>query len=519
MEIKTTNVHTEQGKECISSQFVLEQDINLAENREDIAAICMRRAQPVIEELRPYTDVVQIKGNLEYSILYQAEGNGCRLDRLEGALPFEETIHMQGVTAGDSVKAEPRVEDFNVSVINSRKLSVQSVITMEVCSRELGSIEFPTDIDGLERYEYHQISRDVTGLVLSKNDIFRIRQEKKLPEEYPNIHGILWQSVRVQELDCRPMPDKLMLQGELSVFVLYEGEGEKHEIRFYENTVPFHGELDCSGLDADMTIDSRCKIGTMQMMVKPDEDGEERLLQLDVNLQLELRAYTDRQISYISDIYSVSSQVTPKRQEKKLPRLLSKVTGKHKIMEQIDAGALPGQILQLLHSEAEVHVDGVESCTQGAEVSGCLCVQILCVTGDDLQPYETIEKAIPYTYLLECGDMKGRAAPEVSTELEKLDISLGEDGKIQVKAVISFYMIAFEWETVNLIESVTEKALDREELSALPGMAIYVVGRDDTLWDIGKRYYISIEELQKINELDSRELTEGQKLLVVKSGL
>ncbi len=519
MEIKKTNVHIEQMKECISSQFVLEQDINLSEIRPDIAAICMRRAQLVVEEIRPYTDVVQVKGNLEYSILYQTEGDGCRLERLEGSLPFEETIHMQGVTAGDSVKADSLVEDFSVSLINSRKLSVQSVITMNVCTKELGSVEFPTDVQGLDGYEYHQVSGDVTQLVLSKNDLFRIKQEKKLSGEFPNMQNILWQSARIQELDTRPMADKLMLQGELALFVLYECEGEQHEIRFYENTIPFNGNLECAGMDSDMTVDVRRKMSNFQLSIKPDEDGENRVLQMDVCLQLEIRAYKEMQIRYISDLYSVKKQVTLEKEERSVPRLLAKVTGKHKVVEQIDSGIIPGTILQILHGEGDVHVDHVESVEQGASVTGDIAVQILCVTGDDLQPYEVVEKVIPYSYILECGDIAGMPVPEVTAELEKLEVTLSDDGQILIKAIISFYMIAFGREEVNLIKSVTESEIDRESLMALPGMAIYVAGKGDTLWDIGKKYYISVDTLQQINELESRELTEGQKLLVMKQGM
>ena len=115
--------------------------------------------------------------------------------------------------------------------------------------------------------------------------------------------------------------------------------------------------------------------------------------------------------------------------------------------------------------------------------------------------------------------MKGMPIPEVTAELEKLEVSLGDDGQIIVKAVISFYMIAFGREEVHLVKSVSEKEIDREELMTLPGMAIHVAGKGDTLWDIGKKYFISVDTLQQINELESRELTEGQKLLVMKQGM
>ena len=48
-------------------------------------------------------------------------------------------------------------------------------------------------------------------------------------------------------------------------------------------------------------------------------------------------------------------------------------------------------------------------------------------------------------------------------------------------------------------------------------MAIYVVGCDDTLWDIAKRYKSDSEVLAQLNQLDAdKPLSEGTKLFIIK---
>ena len=41
----------------------------------------------------------------------------------------------------------------------------------------------------------------------------------------------------------------------------------------------------------------------------------------------------------------------------------------------------------------------------------------------------------------------------------------------------------------------------------------------DTLWDIGKRYYVPVSQLKEVNELPTEEISAGDKILVVKGGI
>ena len=53
-------------------------------------------------------------------------------------------------------------------------------------------------------------------------------------------------------------------------------------------------------------------------------------------------------------------------------------------------------------------------------------------------------------------------------------------------------------------------------MSRLPGMVVYVVKDGDSLWNIGKKYYVPVDKIKEVNEMNSDEVHPGDKLLIVK---
>ena len=129
MELIKRNIHMDRIRAEAVSQITLEDDMNIPESKPDIEAVNMEKGAIVIEEVRAGTDMVTVRGKLTYCILYRTEENGSSLVALEGKLLFEEKINLQGATPQDNVSVESRMEDLNISIINSRKLNVQSLIT------------------------------------------------------------------------------------------------------------------------------------------------------------------------------------------------------------------------------------------------------------------------------------------------------------------------------------------------------------------------------------------------------
>ena len=245
MDLLKKNIHMDRISAETVTQIILEDDINLPENKPDVSSINLEKGVLVIEEIKPGTDMVNVRGRLMFSILYHTLEGGSSLALLEGKIPFEEKINLQGVSSPDSVTVEGAVEDFTVNMINSRKLNIQSVASLTVEVEELYDEEIPIGIHGEEAVEYRKIPVSAAQLAIRKNDIFRLKEEVSLPSNYPNIFQILWNHVSLGDMEFKVLEEKLSIQGDVHFFMLYEGEGEERPVRSFETVIPFSGVLEC----------------------------------------------------------------------------------------------------------------------------------------------------------------------------------------------------------------------------------------------------------------------------------
>lgn len=514
MELIKRNIHMDRIRAEAVTQFTLEDDVNIPENKPDVSSLNLEKGELVIEEIKPGTDMVTVRGRLSYVVLYHTMEEGSSLVLLAGNLPFEERINIQGVVSTDTVAVEGEVEDLTMGMINSRKLNIQSLITLTARVEELYDEEAPIALHGDEKVEYRRMPLDLAQIVICKNDIFRLKEEVTLPSNYPNIFQILWDNVSLGDVEFKAMEEKLTVSGDVHLFVLYEGEGEEHPVRSFETTLPFSGVLDCHGCREGMLPDIRYHLGQKELAVRPDFDGEERCVGLELVLDIAIRVYEEEKLEIISDIYGVSNEVNAVTHQAKLRRLLARVTGKTKITDHIHVTG--GSVLQLLHSEGTVVLEHQGTVENGILVEGSMQVKVLYITGEDEAPYGCATAQIPYRYTLEVPEIAPEDMGKVRAEVEQLQVTMLDGEEMDVKAVLSFSTVVFKNVPVELIGQVTVEELDAGRMSSLPGMVVYMVKAGDNLWNIGKKYYMPVESLRALNELENDEIKPGQKLLLVK---
>lgn len=517
MELIKQNIHMDRVRCQALTQITLEEDFNIPDQKRDVSSIHLEKGEIIFDEIRPFQDYVNVSGKLKFRFLYHTKEEGCELQDMEGAIPFREKINLTGVTPGDQVNMSYSMEDLNINLINSRKVSVQSVVTLQVKVEELYDLLVPTGMEEEEMFEYCKTSYPVSEIKVFKNDIFRVKEEISIPGNYPNMFRILWNSFSLQDMEYRVLEDKVSLGGELQLFCMYEGEGEDHPIRTYETSIPFRGELECSGCEEGMLPNIRCRIATKEMDIRPDLDGEERILGVEVVLDLAMKLYEEDEVELLTDIYGIGMEVETKEKLYPLRKLLSHMEGKLKVAEEITLPSQKGGILQMLHSEGSAQMEEVEILEEGLRMAGILTLKLLYITGEDENPYGDYEKQIPFHYTLEIPDLKKGDPVEVECEVEQLRITLSQGDSADLKAILCFHVNAFRENKVEAIWETQVSPIDSVKLSKLPAMAIYFVKPMDTLWKIGKQYYVPVDMIKKLNGLTDDQVKVGQKLLIVKT--
>ena len=514
MDLIKRNIHMDRIRTEAVNQITLEDDMNIPESKPDVDALNMEKAEVVIEEVRAGADMVTVRGKLAFSVLYRTMENGSSLVALEGKIPFEEKINLQGATLQDSVSVDGKVEDLNIGIINSRKLSIQSLLTLHAQIEELYDEEVPIDIEGEEAVEYRRVPMNLAQIAICKNDIFRMKEEVSLPSNYPNIFQILWSNVDMRDVEFKVQNEKLAIQGDVHIFVLYEGEGEEHPIRSFETTLPLNGALECYGCRDGMLPDIRYTIGQQDLTVRPDFDGEERNIGIELVMDIVIRIYEEEQVEVLSDIYGVSKEVETVSEKANLRRLLTRVTGKTKVADHVKTKG--ASVMQLLHSEGQVSLDHQSVVENGILLQGGLNVKVMYITGDDAMPYVSTQVILPYEYTLDVPGIAPEDMGRVHAEVEQLQVNMLDGEELDVKAVLTFTTTVFQNIPMELIVRLGVRDIDSNTLNNLPGMVVYMVSQGDNLWNIGKKYYVPVDSIRELNNLGNDELKPGQKLLIVK---
>jgi len=129
-----------------------------------------------------------------------------------------------------------------------------------------------------------------------------------------------------------------------------------------------------------------------------------------------------------------------------------------------------------------------------------------------------MDAMLPFTHLIEAEEIGKDCTYLLQADLEQLSTAMADGDEIEVKAAVGLNVLVFrQWEE-QLIESVEEQPLDRKKLESMPGITVYIVKAGDTLWDIAKKFYTTVDEISGVNSLTEKEVKPGQSLILVRQG-
>lgn len=516
MNLLRKNIHMDAVKSQAVSQITLEDDVNLPDSRPDIEKIILEDGTGKIEEIKTSGDHVTVRGRLFVNVLYVTDDRENVVARMEGVIPFEEQVFMEGIQSNQHVEGTMEVEDLSIGLINSRKISVRAILTLHTWLNELTDEEVGVELSGDEPVEYRKKQLDFTQIAVCKKDIYRIRQEMELPSNLPNIFQMIWESVKISGLEFKALDEKIAINGELQVFFLYEGESEERPIRFYEGTIPFNGFLDEKSSREMMITDIDSIIGSLEVEVKPDFDGEERVIALEAVMDLDIRLYEEEKMEILSDVYGVTKEVTAVTRQGTMKQLLFKNNAKTRVDGKLKIRGGNKNILQMLHGSATPVVEEVNILEDSIEINGFLQTKCLYVTSDDMTPYDAVAGKVPFQYVMDAKGINNTHQVRTKVMIEQFSAGMADGENVEIKAVLFVQALVFENRKQEFVTDVQVEELDMKKIKNLPQMVVHVAKEGDSLWQIGKKYYVPVAEIKEINEITQDECKKGQKILVVR---
>ena len=497
MRLRTENIHEYRLKCNTVAQITLDDDFNVPDTKDDIELIVKEWGNVQTDSVKVNKDKAAVDGQLKFSLLYiGASSDSERMQpvKMTGKMSFSENVNLSGDCTGDYVTCQASIEDLSIKAINSRKISVKAIVTLKLICESLQDIQMITGVDETENTDIQQLKEELefVQLAVNQRDNFRIRENVSLPAGKPEIQEIIWDDVDVRNLNTRLADDGLKLAGDLDIFVMYIGNGEAGNVQWYETTASFEGSLDISGCNADMIPYVNFQIIGKTVEERPDLDGENRDIAVEVVLDMDVKAYEERKKDVIADIYSPSYDMEIENADTQLRCLVvrnnvsSRVSGNLQLENYAD-------LMQICNCTATVQLDDVTY--KEGELVGTVKI-------DGVRP-----DSLEYN---------------IKPSVQQLSATINSAGVIEVKSSVSLDVIVFR----NFEYSGIKSAYMSEEkcdLSKMPSMTGYIADGTKTLWDVSKMYHTTADSIKASNPKCADGLSEsviiprGTKLLLVKA--
>ncbi|TCK93284.1 LysM domain-containing protein [Natranaerovirga hydrolytica] len=500
-------------------QVNLDDDFNVPDIKPDVQKIIQEHGEIKINNVDVMDDKVKVKGEMECTILYLTDSDEKPVHSLNCLMPFEEVINLDGIQEDDDISIRTKVENLSTNIINSRKLSAKSIVELEALAEDQYFINVATDIEGEQTVQNINEEIKASQIFLSKKDTYRVRDELAIPNSKPNIMEILWTNAHIRNPEIRLIDDRINIKGDVALFVLYIGETDDKPVEFVEFELPFNGSIDCEGCTEEMIADITMRILKKDVQIRPDLDGEERVLDVEIITELEIKVYEQENINILKDVYSPSKEILIKKQPVTYENIMLKNQTQCKITEKLSIKKdVDPYILQICQTEGDIKIDDIEMREDGLEVEGVINVQIIYVAADDKTPINVIKDIIPYNHTIDAKGINEQCIYKVKPTIDYISCNMLDDQEVEIRCGVNLDTIVFEQISKEVMVDIEEQDLDKKKIYDLPSIVGYIVKKDETLWDIAKKYYTTTDKIKDVNGLtEDYVLKPGDKLIIMKN--
>lgn len=498
------------------SQALLDRDVIVPDIKPDIERVLSVEGKINITNKDVDQDRVAVDGTVNFSILYSANDESQPVYSMSHTDSFSQFINVPGAMPRMDAEIKCDFEHIDFSRINGRKFNLQCVINLKGKVKDRIPVDIVKDAGGVPDI---QVLRDtvVTDDIISENTAQAVvRGTIKIPENIPPAEEILKYRAVIHKKDISVEEGKIIITGSLLIPVLFSARNEeKADLYRLEDDLVFTHTVDMPDAVPDMASNVDYVLDDVYAEVREDENGERRQIDVEAVVGLKIKATHKVEYPVIVDLYAPSRVIEPEKMDITSDLYFGRGVSQAFIKENLQ--------LSKEHPEVEKIYDmifqpAVTECVIEDEkivVEGIVGCDIIYLSRGEERSVHSFSEEIPFRTSIPMPGCKTDMQPQVNVDIESAGCNIFTKDEIEVKITLGF--IAELFQKVKKAFIVRAEEMEGEVPIHKASITIYMVQPKDTLWQVAKRYYTTVQDIVKVNEIaDSETLTPGMKLIIPK---
>lgn len=497
-----------------STQAVIESDIIVPDAKPDVARILLLDGDVHFNRLETVQDKVIVEGVIRYNIIYVSDEDEASIKSINTAVNFSEDLNIAGTRQGMDCKVKCDVEHIQHEILNSRKISTQAIIRLN--GRVVNEIDkqIVNDLAGVNNVQILRKDFDINCYVGRGESVTSVSESMEVPAGKPSIRELLRTDIKIGNREYRITDNKIIAEGELNVSTLYIGDDESGSMQSMEHSIPFTQFVDLPGINEDGRVELDYDIIDSSFEPEEDSDGELRFLKGEIELNIKAEGYARRVVGIIEDAFSPRSKMDIEKQ----PFIVEEFIGESKsqliLKDSLvldDESPEISEVFNMLAKPvlSEYRVEGNKVVMEGVVKNS-----VLYLADNDENPVFSYEQEIPFRHTVELEGLTSDMSCKISLDIEHCNYSMISAREVETRLILDVNTGAINRVSIPVIEKIVESPIDDKRFESQPSITIYFAQPGDTLWKIAKRYYSTLDDIRKLNNLDDDTIKPGQQILI-----
>lgn len=447
-----------------------------------------------------------VGGTVRVTVLYTPDGEGG-IRTLEFAIPFN--VESDNRAFGECVflEADTRTEFLESRILNPRKVFTHCKLVTHLTGYQKTQLCFCTDLDTEENLcvEKRQEQQKVTLLTHIAEKDFTFTEEINLSPGREGAAELLNSRIIGSVTESKVVGSKLIFKGIFAVSLLYRSLDGKYYTTASE--LPFSQIMEVDGAAEGCTPTLRMQLTGTDFQIDGD-DAENR--QIAVTLYLHATAFLreEQELTLLNDLYSTAYETSYEASPFSATGFYETFSRRHTVREVLEIGVVADSILSLTASCGAVTVS-----REGETTALRTEVNVQALYLDEGGVPLVVERSFDVTSQLELPENCKVSASAVCPE--EVQGSLGDRG-IEVRFPVDFHAEAVSRLKKICIASAKLDTGSAKESVGAPSLVLRCLGKQESAWDLAKKYNTTISMILAANQLEDGEIPREKLLLIPK---
>ncbi len=521
MKIQAPNSESYIQMPCFEGSIPCElsADYILPDTYPDVKRILRTTASPVIINRYISGDKAEFSGAVDYSVIFSSEDNG------------KDTIHcvhfagdFNGVASDGSsldtadISITPRISACTARLSNPRKISIRTSVSCDVKIRTLMSCQPKcggmTTSDG--EYKLQKLT-DPLKFCMQRTflaDPLRLSADIGIDASMPPVDSVISCKSDIAINEARPQftgeGASVVLKGAAIVNFICKSTASADDYRSFEEKLPFTHTVSADDISSYFDgcstdeLSARATAVPIELNARVSEDnyGERRIIELDLSADVTVHVYGCAEAAPVLDVYSTERETVCGYSDMTVTAPKKLISTNFSVGENIpltdlklpEGASVINTSAEMANAKADVE-NGRALLTANAVIS--------CIYKDAEGNCGSAEAVVPVKYEFPSGDMS--APTEYECYLSASDMRMRTDGErawfdfeVSVNAELAGRLRRRVVSTVTFGDKLAKKQT--------AAMTLCYKSKNDTMWDIAKRYGTTVEALEAANRANARVL-------------